>query len=409
MTLLIVIPALNEEQSIGSIIERCLAARREIIQNSPVKEVEITVVSDGSTDATVAIASKFVPQIDLIVFEKNRGYGAAIKEAWSRSDADLLSFLDADGTCSPTFFAPLCRTLVAENAAVVLGSRLHSESKMPLIRRVGNTIFALLLSLLGSTAVGDSASGMRVVRRDCLDLLLPLPDGLDFTPAMSARCSLSNGLPIREVKMPYQERAGRSKLSVTRDGWRFLTAIVKTALIYRPTRIMGAACLMLASIATALMLNPVFYYFRNGAVAEWMIYRFVVSQLLGAIGVNLFCMAHMARRVVCMTLAGSQPSRSFFDSFSAWIESRFFWPVPALLLAVGGALVYRSCQELIHTGATFEHWSRFIVMAFFVETAVVLIMTRALGLVLKLLDGRRSYIRSTEKSMGSVARWPECA
>src|SRR5258708_29577510 len=101
MKLLIAIPALNEEASIAAIIERCLDARREIIRMSPVTEVEITVVSDGSTDRTVELASSYQPCIKLIVFEKNRGYGAAIKEAWRQSDADLVSFLDADGTCDP--------------------------------------------------------------------------------------------------------------------------------------------------------------------------------------------------------------------------------------------------------------------------------------------------------------------
>src|SRR5262247_1663883 len=98
MKLLIVIPAYNEESSIKSIIERSLTARDNIIANSPVTEVEITVVSDGSTDRTVELASSYANWINLIVFEKNRGYGAAIKEAWNQSDADLLSFLDADGT-----------------------------------------------------------------------------------------------------------------------------------------------------------------------------------------------------------------------------------------------------------------------------------------------------------------------
>jgi len=405
--LLIVIPALNEEESIGSIIKRCLVARREIIQNSPVREVEITVVSDGSTDATVEIASQFVPQIELIVFEKNRGYGAAIKEAWSRSDADLLSFLDADGTCDPNFFAPLCRALVSENASVVLGARLHRGSKMPMIRRAGNIIFAMLLTVFGSTAVRDSASGMRVVRRDCLDRLMPLPDGLDFTPAMSARCVLSNGLPIRELDMPYQERAGRSKLHVIRDGLRFVGIILKTALLYRPSRAMGALGVVLAAIAAWLMLRPIIYYIENRSVAEWMIYRFVVSQLLGVAAMTLFCMAHLARRIVRMTLAGSEPTQSFFDSVSSWMESRFFWPVPVVLLGVAGALVYRSYEELIRTGATFEHWSRFIVMAFLVETALLLIITRAVGLVLNLLDSRLSYMRSTARAVGAVAGWRE--
>src|SRR5437868_10587429 len=90
LKLLIVIPAYNEEQSIVSIIERTLAAREHIIANSPVTAVEVTVVSDGSSDQTVQMARPYQGRIRLIAYEKNRGYGAAIKEGWRGSDADLL-------------------------------------------------------------------------------------------------------------------------------------------------------------------------------------------------------------------------------------------------------------------------------------------------------------------------------
>src|SRR5258707_10733082 len=93
LKLLIAIPALNEEDSIAQTIQRSLAARERILSNSPVTEVEITVVSDGSTDRTVELASRYLDRIRLIVFERNRGYGAAIKEAWAQSDAELLAFL----------------------------------------------------------------------------------------------------------------------------------------------------------------------------------------------------------------------------------------------------------------------------------------------------------------------------
>src|SRR5262245_12934633 len=156
MKLLIAIPALNEEQSIQSIIERCLVAREEIITKSPVTEVDITVVSDGSTDRTAEIAGQFTDQIKLIIFKENRGYGAAIKEAWSQSHADLLGVLDADGTCDPRFFSQLCSTAVREKADVVLGCRLNEESKMPWVRRVGNTVFSVLLTFLSASRVRDT-------------------------------------------------------------------------------------------------------------------------------------------------------------------------------------------------------------------------------------------------------------
>ena len=72
MKLSVVIPALNEEASIASIIERTLAAESYIIANSAVSALEIIVVSDGSTDQTVAIATTYIPKIKLIVFEKQK-------------------------------------------------------------------------------------------------------------------------------------------------------------------------------------------------------------------------------------------------------------------------------------------------------------------------------------------------
>ncbi len=198
--LLIAIPALNEEKSISETIQRSLAARERILSNSPVTEVEISVVSDGSTDRTVELASRYLDRIRLIVFEKNRGYGAAIKEAWAQSDAELLAFLDADGTCDPNFFANLCELIEREHADVVLGCRMNPQSSMPRVRRLGNTVFALILSIFSSRRVRDTASGMRVVRRTSLPSLLPLPDGLHFTPAMSARAMLSSDLKIIELE-----------------------------------------------------------------------------------------------------------------------------------------------------------------------------------------------------------------
>ena len=63
---------------------------------------------------------------------------------------------------------------------------------MPLIRTIGNTIFAMLLGVLSRQSVVDTASGMRVIRRSALRDLYPLPDGLHFTPAMSARVLLQD-------------------------------------------------------------------------------------------------------------------------------------------------------------------------------------------------------------------------
>jgi glycosyltransferase involved in cell wall biosynthesis len=234
-SLTIVIPAYNEEQAIADTIARVLAARGQIRREAALDHVEVIVVSDGSTDRTVELASQF-SDVKVIVFPANRGYGAAVKEGWRQGVGNLLGFLDADGTCDPVYFAPMCHQALDHSADVVIGSRMGPDSKMPRVRRLGNRIYALLLGFLCGRSVTDTASGMRVVRRAALRDLYPLPDGLHFTPAMSARALLNN-LRLLEMPMRYEERVGESKLHVMRDGVRFLQAILTSVLYYRPEKL----------------------------------------------------------------------------------------------------------------------------------------------------------------------------
>jgi len=384
MKLLIVIPALNEEQSIESIIRRSLEARAQIIEGSPVTAVDITVVSDGSTDRTVERARRYADSVKLIVFEKNRGYGAAIKEAWRQSDADLLGFLDADGTCDPNFFADLCRTLVSEQADVVLGSRLNQASKMPLVRRVGNRGFATLLRALSSSRVRDTASGMRVVRRARLGRLLPLPDGLSFTPAMTARAVLGATAKIVEVDMPYHEREGKSKLRLGRDTALFLRVIFEAAFLYRPSRPLAIIGLVAFAVASAWMLHPILYYVEHRRVQEWMIYRFLVSQVLGTIAALMLGASYLTAKIVKIT-------RPVGEARSRLLTSRLFWLIPGVCFLAGGALVLASFLELLRTGETYEHWSRFVAMSFFWSIGSIFAVTRIMDYVLDLLAAQLAY------------------
>jgi glycosyltransferase involved in cell wall biosynthesis len=393
MKLLIAIPALNEEDSIARIIERSLAARDHICRNSPITEVAVTVVSDGSTDRTVERASQYRGQIELIVFPRNRGYGAAIKEAWRCSDADILGFLDADGTCDPVFFAPLCECLVSTGADVALGCRINRESSMPGIRRFGNRLFALILTAFSSERVRDTASGMRVVRRSSLHKLFPLPDGLHFTPAMSARALMSNAVKIVELDMPYHERAGESKLRIGKDGLRFLKVILGTAFLYKPSRPLGAAAALLFMMACGLMIQPAVFYISHRALLEWMIFRFLVSDLFGIGACLLFCASYLTDRIVLIALAGEiqYHGRGFAARF---FRSKRFWAAPALFTAIGIALVRSSVIERLRTGGTHEHWSRYVVMTFWVSAALILSATRIVDYCLEMAAQRLTYLQN---------------
>ena len=396
MRLGIVIPALDEEQSIGATIERTLVATPGIVESSPVTGVEITVVSDGSTDRTAEIARSFGAEVGLIVFEQNRGYGAAIKAGWdAMPDADVVAFLDADGTCNPAFFGPLSAALIAHDADIAVGCRLNRGSHMPWIRRLGNRLFATLLSTLASSAVRDTASGMRVVRRSALRDLMPLPDGLHFTPAMSARALLGGELKIVEIEMPYEERHGRSKLHVIRDGGRFLDTILRTAALYRPSRLLGAAGVLALLIAAGLLALPTVHYLQHGTVEEWMIYRFVVGNLLGVVGVLLLCAGHLAGTTVDALLFAGRPRSRLRSLAARALAGPVFWCVEGALLLTGGLLVLPSFLQLVRTGSTDAHWSRFIAMSFLYETAAVLAVTKIAGAFLGMAVERAEYLRNS--------------
>lgn len=283
----VVIPAYNEESGIAEIIERVLAIRAGLA-DAGVDGLELIVVDDGSSDATADIAARY-PDVRLIRQPANRGYGAALKTGFSQARGNLLGFLDADGTYPPDHFPNLCRVALTEDADLVIGSRMSgADSEMPLVRRIGNFIFANLVSLLGNHRVSDSSSGMRVIRREALPRLYPLPDGLNFTPVMSTR-ALHEEIRWREVSIPYKERVGRSKLSVVRDGTRFLYTIVWTALNYNPVRVLGGIGLGLAAIAAVIA--AVVVGMRLSGITQlgpWGVTGVLVASICMVCGVTLF-------------------------------------------------------------------------------------------------------------------------
>lgn len=285
----VVIPAYNEEGGIAEIIERVLGIPSKL-KTVGVDELELIVVDDGSRDRTVEIASRY-SEVCLIKHTVNQGYGAALKTGFGQAKGNLLGFLDADGTYPPEYFPELCQVALTESADMVVGSRMAgADSEMPLVRRIGNFFFANLVSLLSNTRVSDSASGMRVIRREALSRLYPLPDGLNFTPVMSTR-ALHETIRWREVPIPYKERVGRSKLSVVRDGVRFLQTIVWTALNYNPVRILGGIGLGLGVIA--VLLGIVFVIMRLSGINQlgpWGVAGLFLAGICAFSGSTLFAL-----------------------------------------------------------------------------------------------------------------------
>ncbi len=145
--------------------------------------------------------------VTLVRHPKNKGYGAALKTGFSQARGELIGFLDADGTYPPEYFPKLCESAL-NGADLVIGSRMAgADSQMPVTRRIGNFFFASLLSILGRQKVTDSASGMRVFKREILEQIYPLPDGLNLTPVMSTR-ALHEGIEDQGSADPLQRAGG---------------------------------------------------------------------------------------------------------------------------------------------------------------------------------------------------------
>jgi len=289
MTILsVVIPAYNEERGIAEIASRVLSVETSV-KAVGVDRLELLVVDDGSKDRTAEVASG-IAGVTLIRHLKNRGYGAALKTGFSKASGELIGFLDADGTYPPEYFPQLCQAAL-NGSDLVIGSRMAgADSQMPLTRRVGNFFFATLLTLLGRQKVTDSASGMRVFKREILEHIYPLPDGLNLTPVMSTR-ALHEGISIKEIPIPYSERVGRSKLSVIRDGRIFLQSMVWTALSYNPVRILGLLGLTGIGLAGLVFLGLVIARLSGvTALGPWGVVALFSALISAIVGINVFAL-----------------------------------------------------------------------------------------------------------------------
>jgi hypothetical protein len=286
----VVIPAYNEEKGIAEIVKRVLAVQ-DGLKNVGINQMELLVVDDGSRDQTAQITGDIassIPGVRLIRHSKNKGYGAALKTGFSQARGELIGFLDADGTYPPEYFPQLCK-LALNGSDLVIGSRMAgADSKMPVTRRVGNVFFANLLSLLGRERVSDSASGMRVFKREILDRIYPLPDGLNLTPVMSTR-AVHEDIKMAEVPIPYSERLGRSKLSVIRDGSEFLQSILWTVLAYNPVRVLGIIGLVGVAFAGAVMLGLAGTRLSGVTnLGPWGVTALYAALVAGVAGISIF-------------------------------------------------------------------------------------------------------------------------
>lgn len=224
----IIIPAYNEEDGIEEVLTRVKAACPTAM---------VLVVDDCSTDGTARIARQ--AGVETITNKVNCNYGKSLKIGFkhqvNNNRALFLAFLDADATYPPENIPELYKLCKEAEVDVAVGSRLmEKKNGMPPIRRLGNTLFAWLISAYSGKHITDTGSGLRVFKQHLLPMFEDLPDELSFTPAMTSKLAFQD-IKYAEIPISYGRRVGKSKLSSVKDGWRFLTAILEAVKRYRPT------------------------------------------------------------------------------------------------------------------------------------------------------------------------------
>jgi hypothetical protein len=143
---------------------------------SAASSYEIIVVSDGSTDETLATARELAsPTLRVVHYPERSGKGHALRVGLSRARGRYVGFIDSDGDIDPQAIGPFLTLMRTYEPDIVLGSKRHPMSQVvyPPLRRIMSWVYHKLTRLLFRVNVRDTQTGLKVVRREVLTAVLP--------------------------------------------------------------------------------------------------------------------------------------------------------------------------------------------------------------------------------------------
>lgn len=205
LSVTVIIPALNEEESIGQVLAALRQAQDTAIPTGVTDE--IIVVDGGSSDGTAAIARAGGARV---IHEPRRGYGRACAAGVAAAQGNVVLFLDADGADDPGQIPDLLAPILAGRADMVLGSRLAGEiapGAMPWHQRFGNRLAAWLIRSLYGLPLTD-LSPFRAVSRELL-LELGMGEMTYGWPTEMIVKAARQGWRVVEIPRPLPPPAGR--------------------------------------------------------------------------------------------------------------------------------------------------------------------------------------------------------
>lgn len=214
MLISVIIPAFNEEQTIGQVLEALRAL--------PI-EIEIIVVNDGSTDGTHKALETLRATYELTVVHcpENRGKGFAIRSGLPHVNGEVVVIQDADMELAPTDLTELVKPLEKGNVQVVYGSRfLNGRGNASLHNFIANRILATYTNLLYGCRITDESTGYKAFSTELITRLDLTCEGFEFCPEVTAKI-LRAGYRICEVPVSYFPRTKKEgkKLRFWSDGF----------------------------------------------------------------------------------------------------------------------------------------------------------------------------------------------
>jgi len=207
-TVWIVIPAYNEEKTIGQVIR---GLKKQYLKN-------IIVVNDGSHDETAKIAERAGAKVYTHII--NRGLGGALGTgiaAALRNNAEIIATCDADGQHNPSDVKRAIDFLRENSLDVVIGSRLINSEGMPVSRRFGNRAFNLVTFLLFGLYSTDTQSGLRVFSRKAAEKISIKTNKMEVSSEIIKEISRNNlklgEIPIKAIYTDYSLQKGQKSLN----------------------------------------------------------------------------------------------------------------------------------------------------------------------------------------------------
>jgi glycosyltransferase involved in cell wall biosynthesis len=219
MKITILMPALNEEESIGRTIA--------LIQDEKLKEAgydyEILVVDGGSRDNTPETARSMGAK----VLSSEKGYGRQYRLGFENAKGEIIVTADSDCSYPMEEIPELLNILITENLDFISTNRfafMDHDSMMP-VNRFGNRVLTFIANLLFSFSLKDSQSGMWIFRKAILEKINLTSNGMSLSQEIKIKAF--RNFKSREVDSSYRKRIGKVKLRIFIDGLDNLFNLVK--------------------------------------------------------------------------------------------------------------------------------------------------------------------------------------